>query len=490
MRAVEPRIKSCDDFGRNMIAKGQLVRLDILDAGDGDACFGKLEDGISVFVAGPVAVGDRVEASVTKIKRNYLEARLTRLLEPSPARIAPACAHFGVCGGCKWQHVQYAEQLRIKRKIIADALAHIGGFPEHPVREPIPSPLEYAYRNKIEFSFGDRRYLLPEEAAEGEISKPLDYALGFHAPGRFDKVVDIDQCHLAPPEMNAALTVVKDFCRARRLSVYDTRTHEGFLRNLVVRKSFALGELMIYLVSSSHQPALMRELDAELAAYFGDRLTTFVNGVTSRKNTVARGDENYAIRGPGRIVERIGDLKFCISPTSFFQTNTLQAERLFNEVLRAAALTGTEVVHDLYCGTGAISLWLASQARTVIGCELESSSLDDAEANARANGVGNVRFLSLDLKHYARAVRDLPAAERPDVVVVDPPRAGLHPDLAAELRALRPARVVYVSCNPASLARDARILCEGGCFRLGPVQPVDLFPQTAHIESVAVLERV
>jgi 23S rRNA (uracil1939-C5)-methyltransferase len=472
-----------------MFAKGQLIQLDIQDAGDRDACFGKLEEGISVFVAGPVAVGDRVEASITKIKRNYLEARLTRLLVPSPTRIAPACAHFGMCGGCKWQHVHYSEQLRIKRKIVADALAHIGGFSSHPVLEPVPSPREYGYRNKIEFSFGDRRFLLPEEMGGADINKPRDYALGFHAPGRFDKVVDIDQCHLAPPEMNAALSIVKTFCRERRLSVYSTQTHEGYLRNLVVRKSFALEELMIYLVTSSYQPSLMRELDAELAKQFGDRLTTFVNGVTNRKNTVAHGDEHYTLRGPGHIVERLGALRFAISPTSFFQTNSLQAERLFDEVMRAASLTGNEVVHDLYCGTGAISLWLASRARKVIGCELEASSLRDAEINARANGLRNVRFIPLDLRHYARAVRELSAEERPDVVIVDPPRAGLHPDLAAELRALRPTRIVYVSCNPASLARDAKILCADGCFRMGAVQPVDLFPQTAHIESVVALER-
>ncbi len=472
-----------------MIKKGQFIDLEILDAGEGESCFGKLDDGMSVFVAGPVAVGDRVEASVTKIKRNYLEARFTRLLTPSPARVAPPCAHFGICGGCKWQHVRYAEQLRIKRKIVADALAHIGGFAEHPVREAIPSPIEYAYRNKIEFSFGDRRFLLPEEMDAAELDKPRDYALGFHVPGRFDKIVDIDRCHIAPPEMNDALALVKDFGRARGLTVYNTRTHEGYLRNLVLRKSFAGDEFMVYLVTSSHEAPLIRDLDAQLAAHFGGRLTTFVNGVTARKNTVARGDQEFIIRGPGRIVERLGTLRFAISPTSFFQTNSIQAERLYDETLSAAALTGAEVVHDLYCGTGSISLWIASRARLVIGCELEASSLRDAEANARENGAGNVRFISLDLKHYAQAVRSLPAEERPDVVIVDPPRAGLHPDLVAELRALRPARIVYVSCNPASLARDAKALCADGCFRLGPVQPVDLFPHTAHIESVAALER-
>ncbi len=472
-----------------MYQKSQQIELLITDAGDGTVCFGKLPDGMSVFVSGPVAVGDRVEAAITKIKRNYLEARLTRVVEESSVRVTPACAHFGVCGGCKWQHAAYAEQLRIKRKIVADALAHIGGFSAHPVLDAIASPLEYGYRNKLEFSFGDRRYLLPEEMDADVLEKPRDYALGFHVPGRYDKVVDIDRCHIAPPEMNEALAVVKAFGRARGLSVYNTHTHTGFLRNLVVRKAFATGEFMIYLVTSAHDAELMRALDAALSHHFGDRLTTFVNGVTTKKNTVARGEQDVVVRGPGFITERLGSLRFAISPTSFFQTNTPQAERLYDEALRAASLSGGEVVHDLYCGTGTIALWLAARCRAVIGCELEESSLRDAESNARANGIGNARFIPLDLKHYARAVREIPADLRPDVVVVDPPRAGLHPDLITELRALKPARVVYVSCNPASLGRDLKMLCADACYRPGPVQPVDLFPHTGHIESVVRLDR-
>ena len=495
--------------------KGQLIELDVSDAGDGASCFGKLPEGLAVFVSGPVAVGDRVEASVTKIKQNYLEARLARVLAPSPARVTPPCAHFGVCGGCKWQHARYDEQLRLKRKIVADALAHIGGFRDHPVADPLPSAREYGYRNKLEFSFGDRRYLLESEmvatggrdlpepkvaspacsdgtfapATRGRGGRPKDYALGFHVPGRFDKIVDVDHCHIAAPEMNEALTLVKAFGRARGLSIYNTRTHEGFLRNLVVRKAFATGEFMIYLITSSHDAALMSALDAELATHFGARLTTFVNGVTSKKNTVARGEQDIVVRGPGCITERLGSLSFSISPTSFFQTNTAQAEVLYNEVLRLADPGADDVVHDLYCGTGTIALWLAGRCRAVVGCELEASSLRDAEANARANGIGNARFLALDLKHYANAARELPPELQPRIVVVDPPRAGLHPDLVLELRALRPERIVYVSCNPASLARDAQGLCADGAFTLGPVQPVDLFPHTGHIESVARLDR-
>ncbi|MCO5060695.1 MAG: 23S rRNA (uracil(1939)-C(5))-methyltransferase RlmD [Kiritimatiellae bacterium] len=474
-----------------MYVKGQLIEVEIADAGEGHVCFGKMPDGLAVFIAGMVAVGDRVEASVSKIKKNYLEARLTRVLSPSALRIEPACPHFGGCGGCKWQHATYSEQLRVKRKIVSDALAHLGGFVGHAVAEPIPSPDIFGYRNKLEFSFGDRRYRLPEEMelSEASLTKPSNFALGFHSPGRFDKVVDIDACLLGPSEMNEALALVKAFCRERGLSIYNTREHQGFLRNLVVRKAHATGQFMVYLVTSSSDERQMAALDQALAAHFGTRLTTFVNGVTSRKNTVARGDEEIVIRGPGFITEKLGALQFAISPTSFFQTNTRQAERLYDEALRVAAPRPTDIVHDLYCGTGTISLWLAPHCRAVVGCELEASSLRDAEANAKTNGIGNAQFLALDLKHYAKAVRELPSDMRPDVVVVDPPRAGLHPDLVAELRSLRPERIVYVSCNPASLARDAQAICADGAYALGPVQPVDLFPHTGHVESVASLTR-
>lgn len=474
-----------------MFTKGQELEIAVTDTADAQQGFGRLAEGLAVFVQGPVAVGDRVRVSVTGIKKNYLQARLLDVLEPSPARVAPPCAHFGVCGGCKWQHVNYAEQLRMKRKLVADALVHLGGFRDPVVADVLPSPRVYQYRNKMEFSFGDRRYLLDEEMGldPALLAKPAHFALGFHAPGRFDRVVDIDLCRLSPDEMNRALAVGKRFGLQRGLSVYQTRSHEGVLRNLVVRKAFATGEFMVYLVTSGAERAVVQDLLGQLQAELGERLTTFVHGVTRRKNTVARGDEHTVLHGPGFIRERLGDLEFKISPDSFFQTNTEQAERLYALVLDRAGLRGDEVVHDLYCGTGTISLFLARRARTVVGCELEASALADAAANASMNGIANARFLALDLKHYAAAVRDLPAELRPDVVVVDPPRAGLHPDLVTELRALQPARLVYVSCNPASLARDARALVVDDLYRMGGVQPVDLFPHTYHVESVAVLER-
>ncbi|MCS6771856.1 MAG: 23S rRNA (uracil(1939)-C(5))-methyltransferase RlmD [Kiritimatiellae bacterium] len=467
--------------------KRQRIEVVLSDMGDGDRCFGRLADGMAMFVSGPAAVGDRVAAEVTKIKPNYLEARLVEVLDPSPSRITPPCVHFGVCGGCKWQHVDYAEQLRIKRKFVEDALAHIGGISGHVVLDPLPSPLPYAYRNKIEFSFGNRRFIPPSELGRESSAARHDYALGFHAPGRFDKVIDIGTCLLATPFMNRVLDLTREFGLERNLSAYDTRRHVGFLRNLVIRHAVGTDETMVYLITSEHDPRLMADFDAFLEAKLGGALTTLVNGITTRRNTVARGDRDIVVRGRGVIRERLGNLYFEISPTSFFQTNTVQAERLYGEVLKSAGLTGHEVVFDLYCGTGTIGLWLAPHCRRVLGFEVEAASIRDAEANARLNGIGNAEFLAVDLKDFTAAIRALPDVPFPDVVVVDPPRAGLHPRVVAGLRALKPHRIVYVSCNPATLARDVRELCADGLYRLGSVQPVDLFPQTGHIECVAPL---
>lgn len=379
----------------------------------------------------------------------------------------------------------------MKRKLVADALDHVGGFAAAPVAETIGAPDPFHYRNKVEFSFGDARYLLDAErdVAAEQLAKPRDYALGFHVAKMFSKVIDIDRCHIATEEMNTALALAKDFFRARKTSVYSTFTHTGFLRNLVLRHAAFTREFMVYLITSAHDAELMAAFLAELRGAFGDRLTTFVNGVTQRKNAVAYAEQLATLHGPGVIVEALGDLRFTISPNSFFQTNSRQALRLY-EVTRAFANPGPgDVVHDLYCGTGSIALFCAAACRQVVGFELEAGSVRDAQANAERNGVANASFHQIDLKNIAAALAQCGAFARPDVVITDPPRAGMHEKAVAVLRELAPRRIVYVSCNPASLARDAKALCDGGLFRLEQVQPVDLFPHTHHIESVALLTR-
>jgi len=475
-----------------MYKKGQWIETEIFDTADKNRCVGKLDDGIRVFVEGIAAVGDTVRAQVFQVKKRYLVAQLTEILKLSSRRTAPRCAYFGLCGGCKWQHLDYAEQVRIKRKQVVDALEHLGNFKDPDVGECIPAEKIYGYRNKIDMDFTDRRYLTANEMniPEAELSKPLDFALGFHAPGCFAKAIDIDHCDLASPEMNLAVETVRRFCLDRKLPIYSTFSHEGFLRNLVVRRGERTGELMVNLITSTHDASLMRELCAELQQALGDKLTTFINATTDRKNMVAFGDQEFVLFGEGTISDRLGDYTYRISPNSFFQTNTVQAEKLYNEILSAAQLQGTETVYDLFCGTGSIALFASKHCARVLGIELVEAAVADAQKNAKEHGADNCTFRQMDLMHFNTIRSSLEAFGLPDLVITDPPRAGMHPKAVEMLRQLAPPVIIYVSCNPASLARDGQLLCEGGLYKLIRTQPVDLFPQTNHVESVARFERV
>ena len=454
--------------------KGQTIELGITDLAEGTRCFGKLPEGLAVFVDGPAAVGDRVAASITKIKKNYLESKLVSVLGPSDRRVDPPCPHFGTCGGCKWQHIAYEEQLRIKGKLVEDALRHLGGFADAAVPLPIAAPHPYEYRNKVEFSFGDRRYLLPAEMDAPR--QPVDFALGFHVAGHFEKVLDIGHCDIATDLMNRALTAAKRFATERKLTGYSPKSHEGYLRNLVLRQSHHTGELLAYIITSAWNESLMTEFAEALAGI----ASTVVNGVTQRLNSVAVAEELHTISGRGSIEERLGPFSFVISPNSFFQTNSVQALKLYEATLAMADLKSGDEALDLYCGTGTISLFLSRHAARVHGFEQEASSIRDANENALRNGVSNCTFTQVDLRHFAQVVPG-----RADVVITDPPRAGMHADAVQELRSLKPRRIVYVSCNPASLARDGKMLCADGLYRLSATQPVDLFPQTYHVETVA-----
>ncbi|MCS7014159.1 MAG: 23S rRNA (uracil(1939)-C(5))-methyltransferase RlmD [Chloroherpetonaceae bacterium] len=469
--------------------KGACLEVTISDRAEDNRCFARLPDGCCLFVSGLVTIGDTVEVEIVKVKKNYLEAQAKRVLQPSPLRVEPHCSHFGICGGCKWQHLAYSAQLEQKRKQVKDALEHIGGFCNPNVLPAIGATEHFGYRNKVEFSFSNQRFLLESERETTALEKPLDFALGFHAPNRFDKVVDIDECHIAAPEMNQALRVVKAFAQQSMLPAYSIKTNEGFWRHLVVRKAFRTGEVMVNVVTSWYEPTAMTELASALQRELGSCLTSVVNNLTTRRSGVSMGEEEKLIWGKSCITEQLGNLRFNISANSFFQTNTVQAERLYELVRVFAHLEPSDIVYDLYCGTGSISLFVAPHCKKVLGIELVESAIKDAEENARLNAIENASFRRLDLKDFRRIVPELHAFGRPDVVITDPPRAGMHPDAIQTLLQLAPRRVVYVSCNPASLARDGKRLCEKGLYRLCEIQPIDMFPQTNHIESIACFER-
>ncbi len=477
-----------------MYKKKQMVEVEIVDLGDKNQCFGRLKDGMGIFVQGPAAVGDVVKAEIFKIKKKYLVSRFRELVKPSPHRIDPTCPYFGHCGGCKWQHMAYPEQLRLKRKQVQDALEHIGGFDEIDCTPCIPAPELFGYRNKMDFSFTDLRYLTTDEIGiePGEHDKPLDFALGFHAPGCYAKAIDIDHCDLSTEEMNITLNAVRRFCLGHKeeLPIYSTRSHTGELRNLVVRHGGHTGEFMVNLVTTTHHPELMQKLCEELKVALGERLTTFVNNITSAKNTVAFGEKEFVLHGSGFITDRLGDYTYRISANSFFQTNTAQAEKLYLQILETAQLKSTDIVYDLFCGTGSIALFASSHCKKVLGVELVESSVRDARENAKLHNVDNCEFIQLDLKDIKHIEEEMREFGHPDVVITDPPRAGMNPKAVKMLLKIAPSAIVYVSCNPASLARDGQMLCEEGQYRLVSCQPIDMFPQTNHVESVARFERV
>ncbi len=473
-----------------MYQKGQTIIATLSDLAEDDKCYAKLPDGMSVFIRGTLAIGDTVEATIYKAKKSYLEAQFTKLLSPSPLRTEPKCEVFGICGGCKWQHLNYDAQLQQKNKHVLNALTHIGGFGNIHMLEPIGATAIYHYRNKVDFSLSTSRYLLPNERNAPRSDKRNDFALGFHAPHRYDKVIDLEQCHIAPEEANLVLNAVRTFALNHNLSIYDTRTHNGFLRNLVVRKAFRTKQLMVNLVTSWHDASLMNQLLTALHNALGTSLTTFVNNISTKKNTVAFGEEEFVIFGSGFITERLGDYHFKISANSFFQTNSEQAERLYETVRDFAGLSGNETVYDLYCGTGSISIFISKQCQKVLGIELVDSAIRDAITNATDNSITNCTFKQLDLMKFETLRNELESFGMPDVVITDPPRAGMHPKAVQTMMQFAPKKIVYVSCNPASLARDGKMICDSGMYRLVKVQAVDMFPHTNHIESVALFETI
>jgi 23S rRNA (uracil1939-C5)-methyltransferase len=463
--------------------KGQELTLTADAAAFEGGCVAR-HNGMAVFVSGCVP-GDEVRAMVTKTRKRHAEARTLEVLRPSKHRVAPPCIYFGDCGGCKWQNLDYAEQIRWKRQHVIDSFQRIGGLEGVEVRETIGCPDIYFYRNKMEFSFGDQRWLTEREIASGE-EFDRDFAVGLHVPGRYDKVLDVHQCWLQSELSNSILNRTRDFAKRLGLTIYNTRTHTGLLRNLVIRHSRASGETMVILVTSDDATDVI-EAYADMLQREIPEVTTLVQGVNRKKAQIAFSEETRLMYGPGTITERIAGNEFTISPFSFFQTNTAQAERLYDEALKAADLRGDEAAWDLYCGAGTITLALARRTKHVLGIELNEGSVMDARENAGRNDITNVEFIAGDLKDVIQHPEIQRGPARPDVLVTDPPRAGMHEDVVRRILELEPERISYVSCNPTTQARDCALLAEK--YDVEYVQPVDMFPQTYHIETVARLVR-
>jgi len=463
--------------------RGEILSLTIDDLAFGGEGVGRA-DGYVVFVPGGVP-GDRVRVRLAEARSRFGRGVIEEVETPSPHRVEAPCPYFGHCGGCRLQHVSYPAQLAFKTKQVADCLERLGGLGPFEMRPIVPAPEIYAYRNKMEFTVAPparRGRTSPEGDAPGS-ETPV--TVGLHRAERYDAVLDVDRCLLQSERMNALLDESRRFFADHALGAYDQASGEGLLRFLMLREGRRTGEAMANVVTSAPAMAELAPLAEGLRARV-PQTASVVMTVNPKKASVAAGVEEHLLGGRDHIRESLGGLTFQVSPGSFFQTNTVQAERLFELVLEAAGLAGTEAVIDLYSGTGAISLLLARRCRWVYGIEVAAAAVADATRNAELNGITNCTFLAGEVRFVLPSL--IAKGVSAEVVVADPPRAGFHPKALRSLMALAPARLVYVSCNPATLARDVGELVRGG-YRLDWVQPVDMFPHTGHIEAVARLSR-
>jgi len=440
-------------------------------------------EGKTIFVEGAVP-GDIADILVLKQKKSYAEGKVLQITEYSKDRVTPFCKHFGICGGCKWQMLPYEKQLLYKQQQVADQLSRIGHVVLPELEPIIGSEAQTFYRNKLEFTFSTRQYLSQEELtkAEGEpiAQKPV---LGFHAPGLFDKIVDIETCYLQPEPTNTIKNLLRRMALEHQLEFYDHRTKEGWLRNVIIRVA-TTGEVMVNLIVHHDAEALKFILDALLKAV--PDITSLHYTINPKLNDTIYDLPVTTYFGKGFIEERLEQFRFKISPKSFFQTNSRQAEKLYQVVRSFAGLSGQEVVYDLYCGTGSIGIFLSGGAKKIIGIETVADAVEDARENAAWNGLTHCQFFAGDVSKIATD-EFFQEHGYPDVIITDPPRAGMHEKLITQLLEIRAPKVVYVSCNPATQARDLQLL--DSVYRVSRLQPVDMFPHTHHIENVALLER-
>ncbi|MEX2435384.1 MAG: 23S rRNA (uracil(1939)-C(5))-methyltransferase RlmD [Balneolaceae bacterium] len=466
------------------LKKGETVELRI----ESTAFKGKgvaKHDGLAVFIPG-TAPGDLVKARITRKKKNYREAKLIEILEPSDIRITPRCRHANVCGGCTWQHLKYKDQLAAKEQHVRDHIERIAGLNPEIVKPIIGCDTDFYYRNKMEYSFGTRRWLSEEEIQKETFVDDSAFAVGLHAPGRFDKILNLKECHLQDPVSYEILDFVRSYCIEHGIPAFDVQKNVGFMRHLVIRNSHYTDDLMVNIVTYEDDPKLMSKLSDALMQNF-PLITTIVNNVNDQPNPTAIGRFENIIHGTGFIVDHIGNHSFKIHANAFFQTNTAQAEKLYSVARNFCEIEHGGHLFDLYCGVGTLSLFMADKADKVTGIEIVEVAIENARFNAIENSVDNVKFVAGDMKDTFND-EFMTQNGRPDCVITDPPRSGMHPDVVEQLCGLNVNRLVYVSCNPSTMARDLKIM--SNYYHVDTVQPVDMFPQTYHIEAVAKLTRI
>ena len=429
--------------------------------------------------------GDVVDLQVKRKKHSYAEAEAVHFHEYSPQRAVPFCEHYGVCGGCKWQILPYEEQIKYKQKQVTDNLNRIGKIELPEISPILGSKKTQCYRNKLEFTFSNKRWLTQQEVAE-DVKYDQMNAVGFHIPNAFDKVLAIEKCWLQDDISNRIRNAARDYAYEHNYSFQNLRTHEGMLRNIIVRTS-TTGELMVIVVchiERDEEMDLFKALLQHLADKFPE-ITSLLYIINNKVNDTITDLDVHVFRGNDHIFEEMEGLRFKVGPKSFYQTNSEQAYELYKVARNFAGLTGNELVYDLYTGTGTIANFVSRQARQVIGIEYVPEAIEDAKVNSQINGITNTLFFAGDMKDML--TQDfINQYGRPDVIITDPPRAGMHQDVIDVILFAEPKRIVYVSCNPATQARDLQLL--DAKYRVTAVQPVDMFPHTHHVENVVLLE--
>lgn len=424
--------------------------------------------------------GDVVDVTVYRKKKKFAEAKILNLIEPSKDRVEAFCEHFGVCGGCKWQHMNYDAQLKYKQKSVLDALQRLAGLEVAHAEEILPSAQDKYYRNKLEYTFSNKRWLT---AMDGVVNDDMEMnALGFHVPLRFDKILEINHCYLQADPSNDLRNNISAFAKENKISFYDLRAHEGALRNLVIRTS-STGELMVIVIFAYPEDGQVELMMDYVKATF-PQITSLLYIINQKKNDTFSDQEVLLYAGREFIYEEMEGLKFRIGPKSFYQTNSVQAYELYKITRDFADLKGHELVYDLYTGTGTIANFVAKKAKKVVGVEYVPTAIEDAKVNSQINGIENTVFYAGDMKDVLNAdfVKE---NGKPDVIITDPPRAGMHPDVVERLMEMEAEKIVYVSCNAATQARDLIRLKEK--YDLARIKPVDMFPHTQHVENVVLL---
>ena len=455
-----------------------LQNIQVIDIAEEGKGVGKSDD-LVIFIDKAVP-GDIVDVELLRRKKKFYEGKIQNLVKPSEHRTEPFCEHFGVCGGCKWQHLTYEAQLQFKQKSVSDALQRLGKVDVSDIEPILGSAESRYYRNKLEYTFSDKRWLTDGDMRNGETMEMN--ALGYHIPGRFDKILDIDHCYLQADPSNEIRNKVREYALKAGISFYNLRNHEGALRNLIIRSS-STGELMVIVVFAYADEEQIEGMMKFIASEFKS-INSLLYIINQKKNDTIFDQEIHTYAGADHIFENMDGLKFKIGPKSFYQTNSAQAFELYKITRDFAEFKGDELVYDLYTGAGTIANFIAGKVKSVVGIEYVPTAIEDAKINSEINGIKNTSFFAGDMKDILN--EDFISTHgKPDVVITDPPRAGMHPDVVKRLLEMEAEKIVYVSCNAATQARDIDLL--KAKYEVGRIKPVDMFPHTQHVENVVLL---